>query len=78
MSLDKSPATITAVILMWVVFSITGFSFLKNAVMEETPKRSSKVRLILGEVRFRVRLFMGILLLLWVAVSLVWVLIKWL
>ncbi len=76
--MDKSPATIIAVILMWVVLSITGFSFLKNAVMEQAPKKSSKVGLVLREVRFRARLFAGLLMLLWVAVSLVWVLIKWL
>ncbi len=76
--MDKSPATIIAVILMWVVLSITGFSFLKNAVMEQAPKNSSKVGLVLREVRFRTRLFAGLLMLLWVAISLVWVLIKWL
>ncbi len=76
--MDKSPATIIAVIVMWVVLSITGISFLKNAVMEQAPKKSSKVGLVLREVRFRARLFAGLLMLLWVAVSLVWVLIKWL
>ncbi len=76
--MDKSPATIFAVILMWVVLSITGFSFLRNAVMEQAPKKSSKVGLVLREVRFRARLIAGLLMLLWVAVSLVWVLIKWL
>ncbi len=76
--MEKSPATIAAVILMWVVLSFTGFSLLKNAVMEGPPKKSSKVRLFLLEVRFRARLFFGLLVLLWVAISLVWVLIKWL
>ncbi len=76
--MDKSPATIIAVIVMWVVCSLTGFSFLKNAVMEQAPRKSSKVSLVLREVRFRARLFAGLLMLLWVAVSLVWVLIKWL
>ena len=76
--MEKSPATIAAVILMWVVLSFTGVSFLKNAVMEAPPKKSSKVRLFLREVRFRARLFFGLLALLWVAFSLVWVLIKWL
>jgi hypothetical protein len=63
---------------MWVICSVTAFSFLKNAVMEEVPKRSSKAGAIYHEVRLRARLFLGLLLLLWVLFSLVWVLIKWL
>ncbi len=63
---------------MWIVCSLTGIAFLRNAIMEQTPKKSSKVAVILREVRFRARLFTGLLLLLWVGFSLVWMLIKWL
>jgi hypothetical protein len=76
--MDKSLATITALLLMWIVFSLAGLSFLRNAIFEQAPKKSTKVGMVVREVRFRARLFAGLAMLLWVAASLVWVLIKWL
>ncbi len=76
--MEKNPATIIALVIMWVVCSLAGIAFLRNAIMEQTPRKINKVARIAREVRFRARLFAGLLLLLWVAASVVWMLVKWL
>lgn len=76
--MEKNTANIIAFVLMCIVCSLAGITFIRNALLEQAPKKSSKVAAIAREVRFRARLFLGLALLLWVGFSVVWVLIKWL
>ena len=76
--MDNNLVTIITLSVMWIVCTLAGITFIRNAVLEQAPKKSSKVGAIMREVRFRARLFSGLLLLIWVGVSLVWMLIKWL
>jgi hypothetical protein len=70
------PGSLTVLIAVWIISFLAGIAFIKEALKDFSPKRGSKWDLIFTGIRYRLRMTAGILLLLWVIGSIIWVMVK--
>ncbi len=65
------------ILLIWLVSAVAGFEFLRAAFRERRTNSGSRLKAAAEEIRFRLRLAAGLILLLFVASGLVWLIANW-
>ncbi len=60
------------VLLVWLIVAIAGASFIRSAFRGRKTARNSRLAATVGEIRFRLRLAFGLLLLLLVVSGVFW------
>jgi hypothetical protein len=74
--MGMEPGSLTVLIAVWIILFLAGVAFIKEALKDYGHGRGSKWILVMTEIRYRLRMTAGIVLLLWVIGSVVWILIK--
>ena len=64
------------VILVWVISTLAGISFLRSAMKEKSKPVRKGLKQFMSELRFRLSFAAGVALILWVISSVFWVLIN--
>ncbi len=70
-------AQLVTLLIIWVVSAIAGFEFLRTAFRERRTRPGSRLKAAAEEVRFRLRLAAGLILLIFVASGLIWLVANW-
>ncbi len=70
-------AQVITLSFIWIISAVAGFQFLRAAFRERRTQSGSRLRAAAEEVRFRLRLAAGLILLLFVASGLVWLVLNW-
>lgn len=74
--MNQNPASLLVMLTVWVISLVAGIMFIRQA-FRENQNRHSKLKGIVNEIKFRLRLAMGLGLVIWVIGGIVWVLINW-
>jgi hypothetical protein len=72
--MDESTLKWASLVFMWVVSLAAGISLVRSAFNNLPQPGLSRLQAVLGEIRFRLRLVAGIVLLFWVIGGVFWVL----
>jgi hypothetical protein len=70
------PGSLTVLIAVWTVSLLAGVAFIREALKDFAPRQGSKWVLVLKEIRYRLRMTAGIVLLLWVIGGIAWLVFK--
>ncbi len=70
--MDRAQLQTVILVIIWGVVGLAGVSFLRSAFRDRTMRRNSKLAAAMDEVRFRLRLAFGVLLLILVASGFIW------
>jgi hypothetical protein len=63
-------------LIVWTISLVAGILFIRQA-FRENKARQSKLEQTVNEIKFRLRLAMGLGLVIWVIGGIVWVLLNW-
>jgi hypothetical protein len=73
----KSLSMLLPLILVWIVSGVAGVSFISEALGEKTRPPARGWRKFLQELRFRLVFAAGVGLILFVVLSVLWVVLNW-
>lgn len=74
--MNQNFATQLVMLIVWIISLAAGITFIRQA-FRENKARQSKLESAVSEIKFRLRLAMGLGLVIWVIGGIVWVLINW-
>jgi hypothetical protein len=64
-------------VISWMFCGVAGVLFIRRGIEENEKPSKSKLKAIWKEIKFRLNLVAGILLLGWVIYGFVWLIINW-
>jgi hypothetical protein len=71
--MNQDLATQLIMLIVWVISLVAGITFIRQAFLENKA-RQSKLENAVNEIKFRLRLAMGLGLVIWVIGGIVWML----
>jgi hypothetical protein len=71
--MSQDVATQIIMLIVWVISLVAGITFIRQAFLENKA-RQSKLENAVNEIKFRLRLAMGLGLVIWVIGGIVWML----
>lgn len=71
--MNQDFATQLIMLIVWVISLVAGITFIRQAFLENKA-RQSKLENAVNEIKFRLRLAMGLGLVIWVIGGIVWML----
>jgi hypothetical protein len=74
---EKNLLTILILAVVWLLCAVAGITMIRQASIEQAKPSQSKLRQVFNELRYRLRMVVGILMLLFAGSGIFWALFIW-